>query len=476
VDITLGGSPCPGFSNLNQTEENQKTRSLLPICVKLGIVLGSDVIIMENAPGAKETREMRDAVKALKHNGYSVQCDVLTAADYGVPQKRKRTILVGTRGEWSFTWPATVARHVTVNEALSVPPVPVHGPQVPQEIKEKAEGTRPKSFESAYRTIDVDKPASTVTTQKQMLLFCRGGEFFYPSVAEYLRLQSFPTEFGFPGPVSETKRYEMIGNAVPPKLAAAIAGGLHRRLPSGQVPSPDPDSANAGMAEMVGDLPGRAGERVLVPNPAAVGPSDTPPETQHPIRAPAASCRGRNGGGKGGKGGGGREKAVKMVATDGRGRGKTAAAPMSGVTLSMVGKGEPVSDANALLRNLHAERQERLPAHENAPSRASTSVGRSGVHTLAQLPIDESELICGDCGGRPTLSNPLIRCFYGDKPEACRKAWHKYRCCDGRVEKAKYVCCMGHYKLFEKAYPGAIYTCPDCTDATLPPIPPPPTG
>jgi len=314
VDITLGGSPCQGFSNLNQTEENQKTRSLLPICVKLGIVLGSDVIIMENAPGAKETREMRDAVKALKHNGYSVQCDVLTAADYGVPQKRKRTILVGTRGEWSFTWPATVARHVTVSEALSVPPVPVHGPQVPQEIKEKAEGTRPKSFESAYRTIDVDKPASTVTTQKQMLLFCRGGEFFYPSVAEYLRLQSFPTEFGFPGPVSETKRYEMIGNAVPPKLAAAIAGGLHRRLPSGQVPSPDPDSANAGMAEMVGDLPGRAGERVLVPNPAAVGPSDTPPETQHPIRAPAASCRGRNGSGKGGKGGGGRGETESIPA------------------------------------------------------------------------------------------------------------------------------------------------------------------
>jgi len=115
----------------------------------------------------------------------------------------------------------------------------------------------------------------------------------------------------------------------------------------------------------------------------------------------------------------------------------------------------------------------------------------SRIHTLASLPPDDEddeddeeprcrneELHCGSCKGFSTLHNPLHRCYYADKPQACRKAWHKGCATAGPPGRAKrirkYVCCQEHLEQFFSDVPRTKYTCPDATDDGLLPIPPPP--
>jgi len=231
VTIVVGGSPCQGFSQTHQTPENRKTRTLLNICCCLGIDLEADVIIMENAKTVINTPEFKKAIKTLKDNGYAVQYGVLLAADYGVPQLRERTILVATRNGWSFTWPSKIGKHVTIGEALAEEPIPEQGREVSPAELDRIEG-RTERFNVASRVQTLDNPSDTLLTEKGCIAILRWNtstlrwNYFQPSVEEYLRLQSFPSSYGFPASVCETFRYKMIGNAVPPKMAAAIASGL----------------------------------------------------------------------------------------------------------------------------------------------------------------------------------------------------------------------------------------------------------
>lgn len=116
-----------------------------------------------------------------------------------------------------------------------------------------------------------------------------------------------------------------------------------------------------------------------------------------------------------------------------------------------------------------------------SPLARAPSPGRpGGVHTIADLA--EGEWRCAECDGRATIANPLLRCFYADKPERCRKAWHQHRCAGHKLAKAKvvegrgqaYVCCYAHYAQFEQAHPAAKYVCPDDESPALPLVPPPP--
>ena len=136
---------------------------------------------------------------------------------------------------------------------------------------------------------------------------------------------------------------------------------------------------------------------------------------------------------------------------------------------------------NIELKALATEREARMatapsPEQPLAASslRPSSHGSTSGVHTIASLPNDDDGKLhrCLECDGVGTPNNPLVRCFYADKPQACRKAWHKFRCAGNMLSKnPKYVCCREHYPLFEASFPGTTYTCPDATDAALPPIP-----
>jgi site-specific DNA-cytosine methylase len=221
IDVVVGGPPCPGFSCAHQTKENQKLRKLLGICVTMGIEVGARAIVMENAQLTRDTPEAKAAIRELEMNGYSVMHQVVDAADYGVPQHRKRFILVATKGELGFAWPPAVAQHTTVRQALAEHPIPQEGELVSDATLRKALHvftTGKRCFMGCNKVVKMDQPASTVLRDRRFHLMPQRDGLRYPSTQELLRLQSAPLDFA--------DKLCLIGNMVPPKLAFAIARGI----------------------------------------------------------------------------------------------------------------------------------------------------------------------------------------------------------------------------------------------------------
>ena len=166
--------------------------------------------------------------------GYKVKISVLNAADYGVPQRRQRVIIVGVRNDIDFEYTYPVPTHneegtdglhkwVSVNDALSHIPNPDTDNSLPNHTYSKYK----LEFNGylGHRKLDPDKPAPTVTARGDN----RGGVVVLPhpnaqrrmSCRELATIQSFPLDYEFYG--NNSSVYRQIGNAVPPLLGYAVA-------------------------------------------------------------------------------------------------------------------------------------------------------------------------------------------------------------------------------------------------------------
>lgn len=279
LDVLISCAPCQGFSqhrNKHDVEHDERN-TLVSLSAELAVEMEPEFLVMENVPelvrGAKENYWDR-TYEILKRAGYLVEYDVLNAADYGVPQRRNRAIVVARKDGRVVDLPApTVERHRTVRDAIGhLPPVeagethpddPMHkAPNhtsrivemldlIPEDggswmdipephqaeywldsMKKRAEKGDMGSFCDTYGRMHWDRPAGTVT-RKSSTPSC--GRYVHPeqnrnvTVREAALLQSFPEDWTFEGPF--ISRYEQNGNAVPPRLAAAVAEEVRRLLP-----------------------------------------------------------------------------------------------------------------------------------------------------------------------------------------------------------------------------------------------------
>ncbi len=271
LDVVIACAPCQGFSQHRNKDdiEHDERNTLVSFSVRLAVEMETEFIVMENVPelirGSKR-RYWGRTFEVLKQAGYLVRSDVLNAADYGVPQRRKRAIIIARRGGRRAELPtATVDEHRTVRDAISDLPAvnagevdsedpmhrapdhtdriiemldltPVDGgswPDIPEEhreeywsasMKKRARKGDTSSYCDTYGRMHWDKPAPTIT-RKSSSPSC--GRYVHPeqnrniTVREAARLQTFPDEWQFQG--AFTDWYAQNGNAVPPRLAEAIA-------------------------------------------------------------------------------------------------------------------------------------------------------------------------------------------------------------------------------------------------------------
>lgn len=232
VDVVFGSPPCQGFSKRNtQTQLAKYTEmNTLPLFfLKLATSLSPRAIFMEEVPNVK--RLLPDFERILGQHDYIIAyADVLDASLYGVPQKRKRFILVAIREDaMAFTSPVPSASPMTAGDGLERVPVPTMGKVLPTRavvrIKEFNEQGRRSG---QYAVMDMRKPARTIHTQSLSstgpYTIKRDDTYHEMSLQEAARLQSFPDSFTFKG--SSTSVRKQIGNAVPPELARRVAIGF----------------------------------------------------------------------------------------------------------------------------------------------------------------------------------------------------------------------------------------------------------
>ncbi len=248
VDLVTGGFPCQAFSYAGKKLGFEDTRGTLfyefARCVKEVRPLA---FVAENVRGLMSHdggRTLNTIVNVLGSLGYNVQTKLLNSVNYGVPQKRERVVIVGTKSDIKFTYPEESNKIRTIRDALKdVPPsegqsyseakikvlelVPPGGcwRDLPLEVQKEYMG---KSFHSSggrtgmARRLSWDEPSLTLTcspSQKQTER-CHPDEVRPFTVREYARIQTFPDNWNFSGGIGA--KYKQIGNAVPVELARQI--------------------------------------------------------------------------------------------------------------------------------------------------------------------------------------------------------------------------------------------------------------
>ena len=256
AEVVTGGFPCQSFSHAGKRLGFEDTRGTLFFefarCVKEvhpKVFIGENVAGLVTHDGGKTLKTM---ISVLESFGYHVQYKILDAMNYEVPQKRRRIFIVGTLPGINFVYPEPSKRIITLREGLKNVPksqgakysesrakiltlVPPGGSWVdlPIELQKKYLG---KSFASEggkrgmARRISWDEPSLTLTTspaQKQTER-CHPEETRPFTVREYARIQTFPDYWVFAGGIGA--QYRQIGNAVPVKLAKAMASSVMAAL------------------------------------------------------------------------------------------------------------------------------------------------------------------------------------------------------------------------------------------------------
>ena len=139
ADVVIGGPPCQSFSLVGKRRMDDDRGKLVWQYLRIINTIKPKIFVFENVIGLKSAKTsegslvINDLILAFNEIGYKVKWDVLNAADYGVPQRRKRIFLVGTREGVHFEFPKPthnqdgdngMQKWVSVEEALGDLPSP----------------------------------------------------------------------------------------------------------------------------------------------------------------------------------------------------------------------------------------------------------------------------------------------------------------------------------------------------------------
>jgi DNA (cytosine-5)-methyltransferase 1 len=279
--ILLGGPPCQGFSYSNQRTRNKKNEKnwLFKEFVRITKLWRPDWFVLENVGGILHTEKgffLEQILNDFHCIGYALSYKLCNATDFGVPQKRARFFLVGSKHGITFEFPnITGQQTITVKDAIDDLPSLTNGANF-DKLEYKTEAT--STYAKALRGQSKHSLCNHVTRNSDLVIErykhippggnwenipnhlmsnykdhsrCHDGIYFrlkenepslvignyrknmliHPtedrglSVREAARLQSFPDWFVFKGSVGFQQ--QQVGNAVPPLLAKAIFNQIY---------------------------------------------------------------------------------------------------------------------------------------------------------------------------------------------------------------------------------------------------------
>lgn len=272
VTILAGCAPCQPFSTYGRTKNKQKDDkwSLLYSFSRIIDECRPDIVTMENVPGLMAQNIFRDFLQNLEKHGYFVEYKIVFCPDYGLPQTRKRLVLLASKlGPIFLKEPShQKGNYVSVKDAIAKLPKLEAGKSDSKDSLHRCSSLSPlnlerikaskpggdwhdwpielratchlkdsgKFFRSVYGRMSWDEPSPTITTQ------CYGfgnGRFGHPeqnraiSLREAALLQTFPKDYHFfkKGETLDIASLaKMIGNAVPVKLGEVIGMSIVKHL------------------------------------------------------------------------------------------------------------------------------------------------------------------------------------------------------------------------------------------------------
>lgn len=259
-DVIVGGPPCQGFSISGDKNSSDPRNKLFESYVRIVNDIKPKCFVFENVKGIKtmfKGRYLNIVTNSFSEIGYNIHLKVMNASDYGVPQNRERVIIFGTRLDKKFNFPKPSKKSIgslkpkenvseAINDLVKIKDkefpnhlILNHSDIVIERYKLIPEGEklpppemlpkeiRRKNFGNTYVRLHRKKFAPTMVP---------GNNAFpvHPTLnrsltpREAARIQSFPDDFIFTG--NRKNQCILVGNAVPPLLAASIANEVKNYL------------------------------------------------------------------------------------------------------------------------------------------------------------------------------------------------------------------------------------------------------
>jgi DNA (cytosine-5)-methyltransferase 1 len=229
-DIIIGGPPCQDFSHAGKRDEEGGRADLTISFAEIVRAVQPQFFVMENVERAVTTKRYKTAMAMLSHASYGLTLRVLDASYCGVPQKRKRSFLVGALGgreNFLQTYlgaglsqqPMTV-RHYFQNELGFLPDTEFYYRHPRNYSRRAIYGLD----ESSATIRGVNRPIPPKYAQHPLDAAPLSSGVRSLTTQERAYIQTFPLDFQFSGTKSD--REQMIGNAVPVRLAEFVARAL----------------------------------------------------------------------------------------------------------------------------------------------------------------------------------------------------------------------------------------------------------
>jgi DNA (cytosine-5)-methyltransferase 1 len=251
IDVIVGGPPCQGFSiagNIGRRFIDDPRNHLFKEFVRVVDIVKPKFFVMENVARLythNNGNTRKEIISRFKDIGYNVECKILNSADYEVPQIRKRVIFIGSNITNYLYFPEIKTnKYKTVKDALDNLPnlksgekssrffnhiAMNHSEQMLKKMGYLSDGgnrseiplnIRPESGDvRKYIRYNSKRPSITITGDMRKVFHYSQNRAL--TVRELARLQSFKDSFVFEGSI--ISQQQQVGNAVPPKMAEAIA-------------------------------------------------------------------------------------------------------------------------------------------------------------------------------------------------------------------------------------------------------------
>lgn len=254
ADFVIGGPPCQPFSIAGKRQGKRDIRAdLIGHFIRIVDELKPSAFMLENVPNlaAISGGEFLDEVKAdLRALGYTVDHRVVLAADFGVPQNRKRLVVLGVKGRHAVRFPTpthgTAERpHLSASSAIDNLPdagefgetgIFNHEPTAHSEdMIERLSALEPGRRErgSYHDRLHSERPSYTLRAGSGNFSPLRPVHYKHHrviTVRESARLQGFSDDFLWPDRIPRLQQYRQVGNAVPPPMASAFAACLAEQM------------------------------------------------------------------------------------------------------------------------------------------------------------------------------------------------------------------------------------------------------
>jgi DNA (cytosine-5)-methyltransferase 1 len=254
ADFVVGGPPCQPFSIAGKRQGKRDTRAdLIRHFIRIVDELKPSAFMLENVPNlaTMSDGEILDELKSeLRACGYSVSHAVVSAADYGVPQNRKRLVVLGLKGKKVIRFPmpthGTGERpFVSASDAINDLPdagefgehgiynhePTMHSADMVARLSKLQPGSRERG--SFHDRLHPQRPSYTLRAGSGNFSPLRPVHYKHDrvvTVRESARLQGFSDDFRWPDRIPRLQQYRQVGNAVPPPLAKAFAVCLAEQL------------------------------------------------------------------------------------------------------------------------------------------------------------------------------------------------------------------------------------------------------